>query len=259
MPFTYLGLPLGTKKPRIQDFSPLMDRIERSLLVMSSLLSYLGRLQRVNSVISTIPTYAMCTLKLPVVVTNYVDRIMKQCLWRRADINKKGGNLASWDKVCKPINKGGLGVINLTLQNDALLLKHLDKFYNKKDLPWVSLIWNKYYKNKVPHATREVGSFWGKDVLRLNVLYKGIAKSNLGRGETVQVWDDLWADSVLSTKYNSLYAYVKNPRISVQNMLATTDIISMFNLPLSQQVFAEFMQFQEDRLAMANEDVNDQW
>jgi len=129
----------------------------------------------------------MCTLKLPVAVTNYVDRIMKQCLWRGADTNKMGGNLASWDKVCKPKNKGGLGVINLKLQNDALLLKHLDKFYNKKELPWIDLIWNRYYRNKVPHATREVGSFWWRDILRLNVLFRGIAKCNIGRGETVQV------------------------------------------------------------------------
>jgi hypothetical protein len=34
--------------------------------------------------------------------------------------------------------KGGLGIINLRSQNAALLIKHLDKFYNKKDIPWVS-------------------------------------------------------------------------------------------------------------------------
>jgi hypothetical protein len=31
----------------------------------------------------------------------------------------------------KPKDKGGFGVIDLTLQNKALLLKQLDKFYNK--------------------------------------------------------------------------------------------------------------------------------
>ena len=29
MPFTYLGLPLGTTKPSIQEFSPLLNRIEK--------------------------------------------------------------------------------------------------------------------------------------------------------------------------------------------------------------------------------------
>jgi hypothetical protein len=35
----------------------------------------------------------------------------------------------------KPKEKGGLGVINLRLQNDALLMKHLHKFYNKVEVP----------------------------------------------------------------------------------------------------------------------------
>ena len=43
---------------------------------------------------------------------------------------KSGGNLVAWETVQKPKEKGGLGVINLKLQNDAPLLKHLHKFYN---------------------------------------------------------------------------------------------------------------------------------
>ena len=31
MPFTYLGLPMGTTKPRIEYFTPMMDRVERRL------------------------------------------------------------------------------------------------------------------------------------------------------------------------------------------------------------------------------------
>ena len=29
LPFTYLGLPLGTTKPRVDDYMPLMDRTEK--------------------------------------------------------------------------------------------------------------------------------------------------------------------------------------------------------------------------------------
>lgn len=35
----------------------------------------------------------------------------------------------------KPKEKGGLGVLNLSLQNDALLMKHLHKFYNRANIP----------------------------------------------------------------------------------------------------------------------------
>jgi len=40
MPFTYLGLPLGTQKPSMQDFSPLLNKIECRLNGISRMLSY---------------------------------------------------------------------------------------------------------------------------------------------------------------------------------------------------------------------------
>jgi hypothetical protein len=43
-----------------------------------------------------------------------------------------------------PKEKGGLRVINLRLQNDALLMKHLNKFYNRANVLWVQLVWAKY-------------------------------------------------------------------------------------------------------------------
>jgi hypothetical protein len=46
--------------------------------------------------------------------------------------------LGTWSKNQKA--KGGLGVINLSVQNDALLLKQLDKFYKHEKIQWVSLI-----------------------------------------------------------------------------------------------------------------------
>jgi hypothetical protein len=83
--------------------------------------------------------------KTPKRVLDNIDRARKPCLWRGNDNSKKGGNLVAWPMVQKPKLRGGLGIINLRLQNDALLLKHLHKFYSKKDTPWVSLVWNRYY------------------------------------------------------------------------------------------------------------------
>jgi hypothetical protein len=102
LPFTYLGLPLGSSKPKIDDFSPLMDRIERRLMCCSSFLSYLGRLELVNYVISPIATYTMATLKLPSSVINYIDRARRQYLWRGSNFNKKYRNLVAWDLIQRP-------------------------------------------------------------------------------------------------------------------------------------------------------------
>jgi hypothetical protein len=76
-PFTYLGLPMGLTKPQVKDYAPLLCRIERRLSVSSQFLTMAGRLQLVNSVISSLPTYYMCSLKLPVTVIELIDKHRK--------------------------------------------------------------------------------------------------------------------------------------------------------------------------------------
>jgi hypothetical protein len=74
-------------------------------------------------------------------------------------------SLAAWEMLCKPKNKGGV-VVNFQKHNEDLLLKFLDKFYNKADTPWVKLIWRSYYQSSVPQAENLCGSFWWKDVCK---------------------------------------------------------------------------------------------
>jgi len=70
LPFTYLGLPMGTTKPRVEHYAPLMNRTERRLTATSNFLTHAGRLQLVNSILSSLPTYAMCSLQVPAAVWN---------------------------------------------------------------------------------------------------------------------------------------------------------------------------------------------
>lgn len=93
----------------------------------------------------------MCSLQLPVTVIKAIDIARKNCLWRGNNPASTRKSFASWDRVCTPKEKGGLGVVNLRVQNTALLLKHLVKFYNAVDLPCVKLISKSYYTSKVPH------------------------------------------------------------------------------------------------------------
>jgi hypothetical protein len=245
LPFTYLGLPMGTTKPRIDDLSPIMDRVERRLSACSTWLSYSGRLQMINSAITPIVTYTLCTIKVPKGFIENIDRARKQCLWRGSDDTAKGGNLVAWPTVMQPKEKGGLGITNLRLQNDALLLKQLHKFYNKANIPWVTLIWNKYYEGKVPHECRELGSFWWHDVMRLNVIYRGFARCTLGDGSTVSFWNDLWSDTLLSSEYPRLYSFAANKSISVQSLMSEQDLENIFFLPLSTQAHEELLSLQD--------------
>jgi hypothetical protein len=78
--FTYLGLPMGLTKPQVKNYAPLISRIERKMLATSQFLSHAGRLQLVNSVISSLPTYNMCSLKVPITVIEIIDKHLKNCL-----------------------------------------------------------------------------------------------------------------------------------------------------------------------------------
>lgn len=94
LPFTYLGLPLGTSQPKIQDCLPLINRIQKRLSSITRLLSLGGKLQMVNSVLSSLPTYYMCSIKLPIGVVKQIDKFRWNYLWRGSDLNSNKPSLA---------------------------------------------------------------------------------------------------------------------------------------------------------------------
>jgi hypothetical protein len=85
-------------------------------------------------------------------------------------------------KFADPENQGSLGVLDITVQNNALLIKNLHKFYNRLDIPWVNLIWDSYYRNDSLPGRHTEGSFWWKAHLKLLDIYKGMGKCAIGDG-----------------------------------------------------------------------------
>lgn len=108
LPFTYLGLPLGTTKPNIEDFLPLIQRIERRLTCTSSFLSQGGKLEMVNTVFSSSAVFHISSIKLHKGVIKQLDKYRKHCLWRSSDLQSKKPSKTSWSLVCLP-KKEGLG------------------------------------------------------------------------------------------------------------------------------------------------------
>jgi hypothetical protein len=134
-PFTYLGLPLGLTRPKVDDFLPLISKYERRLNYISPFLSQASRIELTNLVLTALPTYTMCTMALPKTVIKQIDKYIRHCLWRGAEANTRKVAKAAWPLVYIPKEEGGLGVLNLQTHNEALLLKHLYKFFNKCNLP----------------------------------------------------------------------------------------------------------------------------
>jgi hypothetical protein len=163
LPFTYLGMPLGTTKPNIQDFMPLMQRIEKRFSCTSMFLSQDGKLELANSVFSSSTIYYTTTLKLHKGVIKQLDCCRKHFLWRGSDLTLKSPArvLGHWSAYSK--KQGGLGITNLSTHNEAMLLKYLHKLFCKADIPWVNLVWETYYSNLKLPSLHKKGFFWWRD------------------------------------------------------------------------------------------------
>jgi hypothetical protein len=73
-----------------------------------------------------------------------------------------------------------------------MLLKFLHKFLSQADIPWVNLVWAKYYSTGKLPGQKKRGSFWWRDVVSLLEDYKSISAVTVADGATVLLWKDCW-------------------------------------------------------------------
>ncbi|KAJ4732774.1 RNA-directed DNA polymerase (reverse transcriptase)-related family protein [Rhynchospora pubera] len=90
------------------------------------------------------PLHFLQVIRLPAWLIKHVDRLRRGFLWRGTNICKGGHCLVNWDTCCMPKINGGLGIIDLRAQNDALMLKWLWTLISNPDSAWTHLIQDLY-------------------------------------------------------------------------------------------------------------------
>ena len=139
--------------------------------------------------------------------------------------------------VTRSKGQGGLRVLKLKVHDDALLMKHLHKFYSRADLPWVQLLWDKYYNQGTLPVIRKRGSFLWRDVLKLHDQFKGWVNGKLGDGKVIALWNDMWEGHILKLEYPHLFSFAKNQNITVQEAMQAQPFYQLFHSPLSEQAY----------------------
>lgn len=125
-PIIYLGLPLTLGRLRVVQVQRVVDNTRNRLAGWQGrLLNPAGRRELVRSVLTAIPIYLLTSLRVPKQLLEDLDKARRRFLWA-GDKEISGGKCkVGWPFVAKPVNFGGLGILDLTRFSRAMRLRWL--------------------------------------------------------------------------------------------------------------------------------------
>ncbi|XP_073059743.1 uncharacterized protein [Primulina eburnea] len=139
-PIKYLGAPLGGDPKSAEFWEPVLSKMSKKLASWKkSFLSRGGRLMLIKSVLSAMPTYYMSLFRVPARVEKKMEKMKRDFLWDGAD-GENHCHVVGWNHVCKPKERGGLGLGNIRFTNKALLGKWWWRCSVEKEALWRKVI-----------------------------------------------------------------------------------------------------------------------
>jgi hypothetical protein len=152
-----------------------------------------------------------------------------------------------------------LGIINLITQNDALLLKNLQKFFNRLDCPWVNIIWENYYRDGKQPNLQAKGYFWWRDILKLLDKYKGIAMVIIKDGAIANMRQDMWNGMIRMESYPELFSFATRTHITVQQAHEMEELYEIFQLLLTIEAFQQYSLLSIEITSLELNSNTDEW
>jgi hypothetical protein len=172
-PCMYLGMPLSVWKLAKADWQALLDKVDKYLATWKArMMSKAGRLEMLNSVLSSLPVYLMTINDMPAWVRKEFDRRRRAWLWA-GDTTCSGGKCrVSWKQVCRPKDLGGLGVHCIKAFGSALRLRWMWQKWKNPNKPWAHM--------KIPASNKD------------RALFAAATQITLGAGSKALFWPDRW-------------------------------------------------------------------
>ncbi|XP_020262172.1 uncharacterized protein LOC109838113 [Asparagus officinalis] len=196
LPFSYLGLPLKKGSLSRREWQPLLDSFSKKLsLWKNKNLSIGGRLTLVNSVLSSIPLYYTSFFKLPKWLIHEIDKLRRNFLWNGNTNASKAKCLVAWKTVCLPKKEGGLGVIDLTVFNQALLSKWIWKIFDRDSIisKVIFSLYSKEDSNPVVRHPKIQASKLLKYLFSIHPAFFSFVRWKVGNGRSCRFWLDKWS------------------------------------------------------------------
>ncbi|XP_052173286.1 uncharacterized protein LOC127788729 [Diospyros lotus] len=195
LPICYLGIPLISKQLTYNDCRPILDRVRSKVVSWRGrLLSFAGRLQLVQSVLSTIHVYWASIFVLPKKVLKEVERVSCAFLWDGPELSPFKAKVA-WADICFPKDQGGLGLRPLYTWNQALAAKLIWRLMQaSSESLWIRWIHSYRIRDSCFWLLTPPYScpwYWRR-VLNLRVAVRPLLRWKIGNGHRVFLWHDQW-------------------------------------------------------------------
>lgn len=200
-PMKYLGLPLTLTRTRIVHLQFVLDRIRARLAGWKGkLMTIAGRRVLVRAVLSAVPTFALTVLRMPKKFFKEIDKVRRRFLWAQEEELSGGKCKVNWSKVCSPMDKGGLGIIDLERFGTALRQRWLWLTWKHPERPWVGM--------EVPCSEAD------------KVFFSAATSVTIGNGRTASFWTCSWLlMGALRVLFPTLYQHSKRKNRCVADAL----------------------------------------
>ncbi|GMI75689.1 hypothetical protein HRI_001238200 [Hibiscus trionum] len=132
---------------------------------------------------------------LPKGLCQEMEKIIRRFVWGGTQENRNI-SLVNWETMRKPLSDGGMGFKDLSVQNNAFLMKVGFEILTQPNKLWVRVIKEKYgWREKVPLSiTRSRCSRLWKGLDTVWVEVRNSILWNVRNGEHTNFWYDTWVD-----------------------------------------------------------------
>ncbi|XP_073357774.1 uncharacterized protein [Aegilops tauschii subsp. strangulata] len=161
-PIVYLGFPLSIRKTPSSALLPLVDKLARKLATW------------MRHVLSAMPVHILMAIAICPKILKKIMRIIRDFFWHGRRDASSGCCLVNWQRVCRPVEIGGLGVRDLHLTGISLHCRWLWLKATDPSRPWHHL---QLPRDDDPCRFFRASTSW-----------------HLGDGRTCRFWSDHWLD-----------------------------------------------------------------
>ncbi|XP_071694260.1 uncharacterized protein [Rutidosis leptorrhynchoides] len=230
-PFIYLGLSVGGKMNKLENWNSVIDKFTKQLSDWKArTMSFGGRLTLVKSVLKSLPLYYFSPFREPPCVLKKLEYVRHSFFWGGTGKSHKIA-WVKWDETLLPFENGGLNIGSLKCKNLALIGKWWWRFKSETTSLWVKVISSIYgptgglcvenLKTKFLYC-----SVWsniiksGNYIDSLGVIFRSSFIKNIGNGASTSFWNDVWLGSTpLKNRFKRLSYLETNLDAEVQDRL----------------------------------------